>query len=857
MTEPVTHSFVGNGLTVHNCSEYMFLDDTACNLASFNVLTFFDAESRRFDLEGYRHAIRLWTVVLEISVLMASFPSEEIARRSFKFRTLGLGYANLGAMLMQAGIPYNSDKGRAVCGALTAILTGESYATSAEMAAELGAFAGYAENKTDMLRVIRNHRRAAYDVSHNAAYRRAWADLKSWRSSRSASTPTSSPTATPWRRRRCSRPPASAGTAPWSSASATGIATPRTTVIAPTGCLVGRCLIVTDRGVMRLDHLGDTNGPRWQDASFNVLTDEGERAATKFFVNGAEATRRITTQCGYVIEGTLKHRIKVVDKESGAWVWKHFADVQSSDVIPLAMGQMIGDPRPVDLPPLGELYWTCDYTTRAPRTVTPELAEFVGYFMGDGSLHAKGLRLCVADTDPDLIEWLSRLAKTLFNLDARVSQSQGYTEVSIHSVALTLWWEACGFAKLQPSPEHSGKGYMPRIPAALLASNDPIIYGAFLRGLFEADGSVMAGMPHWSTAQITFAEEVRSLLLCLGLPTSSRQETSGWGHGPLHVLRLRNASYVAAFQKSIGFMSSRKQGLLRQPPKNEQAARYDYVYLPAGCDDELVPAGDPLFNAVQLSQKRYTGALTRRSVEVLFAQTGDARLGHALGFFYDSVETNEDAGEQLTYDLSVPANVTYVANGFISHNTIGLLMDCDTTGVEPDFALVKFKKLAGGGYFKIANQSLRPALDNLGYQPDQIHDILKYVMGTLTLHDAPHLAYERLLGLGLTREELDKIEAALPGTFEISFAFSPWSLGEAFFRRLEIPETDWKDPKFNLLRRLGFSKKQIDEANDVICGRGTIEGGRISRTSTCRSSTAPTGAEGTGSGSSTPTATSA
>ena len=391
LTEPVTSSFVANGLTVHNCSEYMFLDDTACNLASFNVLTFFDAESRRFDLEGYRHAIRLWTIVLEISVLMASFPSEEIARRSFKFRTLGLGYANLGAMLMQAGIPYNSDKGRAVCGALTAILTGESYATSAEMAAELGAFAGYAENKADMLRVIRNHRRAAYDVSHNSAHRRTF----------------------------------------------------------------------------------------------------------------------------------------------GA-----------------------------------------------------------------------------------------------------------YEKLEIEPVGLN---------------------------ADQFADSDPMAPAAMLQAAREC----------WDRA------------LVLG-------ERNGY----------RNAQTTV-----------------------------------------IAPTG-----------------------------------------------------------------------------TIGLLMDCDTTGVEPDFALVKFKKLAGGGYFKIANQSLRPALDNLGYQPDQIHDVLKYVMGTLTLHDAPHLAYERLLGLGFTREELDKIETALPGTFEISFAFSPWSLGEAFFRRLEIPEADWKDPKFNLLRRLGFNKKQIDEANDVICGRGTIEG---------------------------------
>jgi ribonucleoside-diphosphate reductase alpha chain len=137
------------------------------------VLTFFDAESRRFDVEGYKHAIRLWTIVLEVSVLMASFPSENIARLSYKFRTLGLGYANLGAMLMQAGIPYDSAKGRAICGALTAILTGESYAASAEMAKELGAFPGYEENKADMLRVMRNHRRAAYDVTHNGAAKKS------------------------------------------------------------------------------------------------------------------------------------------------------------------------------------------------------------------------------------------------------------------------------------------------------------------------------------------------------------------------------------------------------------------------------------------------------------------------------------------------------------------------------------------------------------------------------------------------------------------------------------------------------------------------------------------------------------
>ncbi|MFZ0205119.1 MAG: vitamin B12-dependent ribonucleotide reductase, partial [Roseiarcus sp.] len=181
------------------CSEYMFLDDTACNLASLNLLAFkqgavtppgvipgrgaaarpesttppsanMDSGLRPavgsgmtgFDVEGYEHAVRLWTIVLEISVLMAQFPSREIAQRSYDFRTLGLGYANVGGLLMSSGIPYDSEAGRAICGALSAIMTGVSYATSAEMAAELGPFRRYDENRDAMLRVMRNHRRAAY-----------------------------------------------------------------------------------------------------------------------------------------------------------------------------------------------------------------------------------------------------------------------------------------------------------------------------------------------------------------------------------------------------------------------------------------------------------------------------------------------------------------------------------------------------------------------------------------------------------------------------------------------------------------------------------------------------------------------
>jgi ribonucleoside-diphosphate reductase alpha chain len=148
------------------CSEYMFLDDTACNLASANLMTFHDTASKQFDVDAYEHTVRLWTVVLEISVLMAQFPSKAIAELSYEFRTLGLGFANIGGLLMTMGLSYDSKEGRALCGALTAIMTGIAYKTSAEMAGELGVFPGHKKNAGHMLRVIRNHRRAAHGQSN-------------------------------------------------------------------------------------------------------------------------------------------------------------------------------------------------------------------------------------------------------------------------------------------------------------------------------------------------------------------------------------------------------------------------------------------------------------------------------------------------------------------------------------------------------------------------------------------------------------------------------------------------------------------------------------------------------------------
>ncbi|KPP84753.1 MAG: adenosylcobalamin-dependent ribonucleoside-diphosphate reductase with TSCPD domain NrdJ1 [Rhodobacteraceae bacterium HLUCCA08] len=357
------------------CSEYMFLDDTACNLASMNLLTFYrDGE---FRIEDYVHATRLWTLTLEISVMMAQFPSREIAQLSHDFRTLGLGYANIGGLLMNMGLGYDSDEGRAMAGALTAVMTGTAYATSAEIAGELGAFDGYKRNSDHMLRVIRNHRKAAYGA-----------------------------------------------------------------------------------------------------------------------------------QDGY----------------------------ENLAVKPVALD------------------------------------------------HAN----C-----PD---------RRLIDL------------------AMSCWDEALELGK-----------------------------------------------------------------------------THGY----------RNA------QVSV-----------------------------------IAPTG-----------------------------------------------------------------------------TIGLVMDCDTTGIEPDFALVKFKKLAGGGYFKIINRSVPAALEKLGYGPAQIEEIVAHAVGHGTLGQAPGINHTALIGHGFGPAEIEKVEAALPSAFDIRFVFNQWTLGEEFCRKtLGIPAERLNDASFDLLRHLGFSKADIDAANDHVCGTMTLEG---------------------------------
>ena len=294
-----------------------------------------------------------------------------------------------------------------------------------------------------------------------------------------------------------------------------------------------------------------------------------------------------------------------MDPSSGEWVWKRLADVAPGDVLPLQMGRLVGEPRRVPLPVLDQAYYTGDRNVTVPDSVTPGLAELVGYFMGDGSLHAKGIRFCVADTDLDVADRLGVLSKELFGLSPSVRSEQGYQEVMLQSVRLARWWQAAGFAKQLPEEGHTGKGWVPRIPSAILESNDLAVYSAFLRGLFEADGTVLEGVPSLSTAAESFAAEVRTLLLTLGLATTTRQTVSGWG-GPIYQVRLRNVDHALNFSEHVDFIGERKSRLLATlEPDN--SAKKDYVFLAAHVWTELMPEGHSLRNAAMLSLRKNGG----------------------------------------------------------------------------------------------------------------------------------------------------------------------------------------------------------------------------------------------------------
>ncbi|MGH9292368.1 MAG: vitamin B12-dependent ribonucleotide reductase [Acidimicrobiales bacterium] len=675
------------------CSEYVHLDNSSCNLASLNLLEFLD-EHGRFDVSGFEASIEVVFTAQEILVGNADYPTDQIAETTRRFRELGLGYANLGALLMAWSLPYDSDEGRALAGALTALMTGRAYEVSARTAARMGPFAGYHENREEMLNVLRMHRAEVAKIDEELV-----------------------PTEL-----------LSAAQEAWDGAvelaEQHGVRNSQATVLAPTGCLVGGTLVPTDRGLVRLRSLGDPEGPRWQPLGVQVATDQGSRTAAQFYVNGLVPVADIVTRRGFHLRGTPQHRVKVVDRTTGEWVWRCLGDLRPRDLVPLAMGSLLGEVNEVPLPPAPDHDRTGEHRLMVPRIMSPELAELVGYFMGDGSLRRRGLRFCVSDTDLDVVARLEVLCKEVLGIAATTRWRQGRVEVRIDSVSAALWWEACGLVKREPRSVHSGGGHDAQVPDAVLHSNDPEVYRSFIRGLLEADGALSAGCPTLRSASLQLAEDVQGLLLALGYPTTRVVEERN-GALPLARLRLSNPAHCRRFMDEIGFIGEAKSAAAHTSDLR-QRSRGDDVPMTRELIDELAPRADGLRKTLLMEHRR-AGTVSRRAATELLVRTDDERLRHLLSFFYDQIAEVGLDGEELTYDLSVPANVTYVANGFVSHNTISFLMDCDTTGIEPDLGLVKTKKLVGGGTMSIVNQTVPRALKRLGYDEDTVASIVSYI----------------------------------------------------------------------------------------------------------------------------------
>lgn len=715
------HTLPNNGkITASNpCSEFLHLDFSSCNLASINLLKYYDAKTDSFYYTCFTNTVKIFTVAMNILLDFIEFPTEKITEVTKKCRPIGLGFANLGALLMSLGIPYDSDEGRSIAASLMAAITANAYLTSSDLAIRLNRSFEYLDNNLEEMRnVIDLHKKyffgslqsisdsdEASDFSCNLFYNLDQQTSKTFEK-------------LSFRNKFLNS---------------------QATVLAPTGCLTKNSIISTEHGLVRLRNLGDLSGNQWQDKSFMVMTDEGPKQATKFYINGKDAVRTITTNHGYRITGTNKHKVKIIDK-NGNKIWRRFDEISVDDTIIMSMNTIFGDKKQIILPSEPEIYHNANLNFKAPRILDEELAELVGYYMGDGCYCGQEMRLAVAENDLDVIDRLKYLIKNLFNLDAITKPQQGCVSVNAKSYQLMLWWESCGFMKHRKR-DAKGKGaFEVHVPDIILASNNEQVYGAFLRGLFEADGCAASDNPSLSSISSQFISDIQTIMLAMGIPTHSRIRSkissNRYGKNQCYTLSVLNKNYTKAFCEKIDFIGNRKKSAAH------------ILFTAKSCSNDKIPLTEYQFelieaNATQSEKKQYKkyGGINRESCSDFNNESINSLLNNT---FYDKVISNIEDGIQDTYDLSVPDNVTYIANGFISHNTIGLAMDCDTTGCEPELALVKYKWLVGGGTQAFSNHCVETALKNLYYKEDAIRAILDYISETGNIENCPFILEEHL-----------------------------------------------------------------------------------------------------------------
>ena len=412
---------------------------------------------------------------------------------------------------------------------------------------------------------------------------------------------------------------------------------PTLRVIRQGGCLHPDTLVHTSRGTLRLSEVVDAHQMGWQDHRLKVATDEGWKDSPRGFNNGNAPTLRVTLANGQTLRGTPRHRVKVL-RQDGRREWVRLEDLQAGDHVIQVLDQHTGAPvvlRPVDVPHHNAT------PIAMPEVLSERLAFFLGYLWGDGFVSDGRVGLAVAHGSP-MVDEAPRLFAELFGLEVAREQKVGDASVVFVTKAahLIAWLDANGLSK--------AKARELRLPKAIRMAPRPVV-GAFLRGLFEADGSLSHGMPSLSTASVVLAEDVATMLAGLGIPTKSRvvgSRLDRYSRHAIHHLRVVSAKGLARFVERVGAMpGSRLEAMGYHVPDEGREQSWAQV------------RGDRHLTATAYDRLRSVPAVAERLPEFAYDE------------YYVPVRAVEDAGRSLTLDLSVDENETYLAGGFVTHNT--------------------------------------------------------------------------------------------------------------------------------------------------------------------------------------------
>jgi len=730
------------------CAEYISLNDTACNLASINVEKLYDEEKKIFEVEKYKHSIRIWQMILEITNHMAQLPSELVAYNVWKYRSTGLGPANLGTLLMLMGLPYDGDESRTIGAALMGIMTGHSYAVSAEMAEALGPFEGYDNNRKDMLKVVKNHRSASYGMSSNLDPKTHQELSRSVGDYKDLTVPPV-PLNTKSSYRAQTNVLVGEAQTSWDEAvsmgGSFGYRNSQVTVCAPTGCLVSDTMILSSDGLIPIVEMGNPEGDQWQNIERDILQENNISKSDKFYINGIAPTIRVQSDRGHVIQATFNHQLRVIN-DDGEYVWKKMEDIEEGDLLSNKIGgheDLLLNKEYQDLSSVDISHHSIKLT-KTPSKLDESLAELLGLYQGDGYVKdSSGIRIAVCNDDKDLVSHIDNLNKVLFGLNNIAQEEKvGCSLIILSSRVIARWWRQNGFDKPSGNEGQGSAGAF--IPIKVLRSKTSVLC-AFLRGLFEADGTIngtTSPIIEMTTTSYVLSRQVFVALESLGIKAHWKLyevREDGFGSRVKYRVRVSGSEAAYKYMHKIGFISQRKIDKLVGffEKRKEMNSNPKNTIHHIGWINELYDLSNGLSNKIRqdiLVRKKEGRFNYDWAVSLIneFDQLKKSKFYNVVSKYpelsFVRINSVDYAGEEATYDISVPSENTYVANGIISHNTISFIMGCDSTGIEPCYALVTYKTLAGGGMMKIVNNSVKRSLFNLkSYTEDEIDSICTFI----------------------------------------------------------------------------------------------------------------------------------